>query len=35
LCAVIAAREAGAGQILSTGLAKDEYKLGLAKVIRT
>jgi len=31
LCAVIAAREAGAGQILITGLAKDEYKLGLAK----
>ena len=31
LCAVIAAREAGASQILITGLAKDEYKLGLAK----
>ena len=31
LCAVLAAREAGAGQILITGLAKDEYKLGLAK----
>ncbi len=31
LCAVIAAREAGAGQIMITGLARDEYKLGLAK----
>ncbi len=31
LCAVIAAREAGAGQIIVTGLARDEYKLGLAK----
>jgi 2-desacetyl-2-hydroxyethyl bacteriochlorophyllide A dehydrogenase len=31
LCAVIAAREAGAARIVITGLAKDEYKLGLAK----
>ncbi|GIX48215.1 MAG: putative alcohol dehydrogenase adh [Candidatus Tectimicrobiota bacterium] len=31
LCAVIAAREAGAGQILITGLARDEHKLGLAR----
>lgn len=31
LCAVIAARVAGAGRIMVTGLAKDEYKLGLAR----
>jgi threonine dehydrogenase-like Zn-dependent dehydrogenase len=31
LCAVIAAREAGAERIVITGLARDEYKLGLAK----
>jgi threonine dehydrogenase-like Zn-dependent dehydrogenase len=31
LCSVIAAREAGARRVIITGLAKDEYKLGLAK----
>lgn len=31
LCSVIAAREAGARRIIITGLAKDEYKLGLAR----
>ena len=31
ICAVIAAREAGAGKIIVTGLARDEHKLGLAK----
>jgi threonine dehydrogenase-like Zn-dependent dehydrogenase len=31
LCSVIAAREAGARQIIITGLARDEYKLDLAK----
>ena len=31
LCAVVAAREAGAGRIVVTGLGRDAYKLGLAR----